>query len=76
MNHNNFGKSVSDEEEVRLEGVLKLLPCQEEIKRIPSDDIDVRCICEKTGICFSDMIYLSKYVITETCKKHCPNLKD
>lgn len=72
-------KTISIEEEVRLEGVIELSCCQKQIRRKDPyescDDLGVECVCDKAGIGFYDPVYLSKYTITETCKRSCPHLK-
>ena len=73
--NNNLSKNISIEEEIKLESTLKLSECQKNIKRVLcDDDFGVNFICEITNIRFYDQVYLSKYVITEICKKKCPFL--
>ena len=70
-------KSISIEEEARLEGVLELTECQKAIATFcEEDDVGICGVCKKAEIGFYDQVYLSKYVITETCKSRCPFLKD
>lgn len=76
--NNNLGKSITDEEEVKLEGIIKLLPCQKALKFHPDDysGIGIQGYCKIGEVTFYDRVYMSKYVITETCNKKCPYCKD
>lgn len=72
-----MNKEVTLEEEFRLEGVLELTECQKSLKTwCEEDDIGICGLCEKAQVGFWDQTYLSKYVITETCKRRCPYNKN
>jgi len=69
-------KDVTLEQEVALESTLVLSDCQKQIRTFAEeDDIGICGCCDLEKIGFYDQVYLSKYVITETCKKKCPRLK-
>lgn len=63
---------LSKNKEVELESIIKLMPCQRCLTRIPDErGVGVTCVCKLTNVMFYDDTYLSRLNITETCKKNC-----
>ena len=61
------------DEAIKLEGVLILLPCQKAIATsLDEDCLGINGFCEEANIGFWDQTYLSKKRIQDTCRNRCP----
>ena len=66
-------ESKYQDEAVKLEGTLVLLPCQNEIvTSLDEECMGINGFCENGKVGFWDQTYLSKKRIQDTCRKHCP----